>query len=365
MFRLFLQPSNRKALVRCSSRLPFEVHGGYGTRGHFGACRWISSSDGGKAEENAKPLDEDKDWIPPDRPLIGDQGQAHLYKQAEKLQETEKALEEALFTISDEDSQEDILRKLEEALTIEQQLLVEGEEELSSEEQQPDWLQTRRAALGKHSATDVIPVLQHTLLTEEELLKFLEFLGGKDMKVLSTINGRLGEGVDAMVLCTASSAFQIRTISQALVEHLKERNLHELGVSGADQMSKKSSSANNPMSSSNWNAIDCQNYIVHILDEHTRRALNLEALWSGTDPLLKLNLGNEDAEDEYVADHPVPADYGPSPEQLWGVDISKLQRNQFTIEHKPVVPFSQKFQDRKDGRKRRRLQRQQQKSERY
>ena len=89
------------------------------------------STGSGKKEEE---MDE---WIPPNRPLVGDQGQAHLYKQAERVQETEERLEEAMFTISDDDSQEDILRKLEEVLALEEKLeelrakLARGKEVLS------------------------------------------------------------------------------------------------------------------------------------------------------------------------------------------------------------------------------------------
>ena len=343
-----LRFAGRKVIHRCHQFRP---------RTFLYGCHRLSTGSGKKEEE----MDE---WIPPNRPLVGDQGQAHLYKQAERVQETEERLEEAMFTISDDDSQEDILRKLEEVLALEEKLEEQlQEQELDEESEETiDWLQTRRATLGEEQqkTSDIVPVIQHKLLTEEELLKLLEFLGGTDVTVLLNHDSRLG-GVVGMILCTASSSFQIRTITQGLVGHLKERNLQEAGVQGANMGSKYFQ--NNL--SSNWNVIDCQDYIVHILDESTRRALNLEQLWSGKDPLWELEFEDEEAVDDYVASHPVPFDYGPNPGQVWGTDISKLQRNQFTAPHRPVVPSEVKSQDRKIGRRRRREQRNQQKNDSY
>ena len=54
-----------------------------------------------------------------------------------------------MFTISDDDSQEDILRKLEEVLELEEKLEEQlQEQELDEESEETiDWLQTRRATL--------------------------------------------------------------------------------------------------------------------------------------------------------------------------------------------------------------------------
>ena len=89
-------------------------------------------------------------------------------------------------------------------------------------------------------------------------------------------------------------------------------------------------------SSSDWNVIDCQNYVVHILLEETRQHLNLEALWSGEDELLKLRLNDEDTVDDYVAKNPVPDKFGAMVEmEDMGKHVSQLQK--WNMEHKAVI----------------------------
>ena len=136
-----------------------------------------------------------------------------------------------------------------------------------------------------------------------------------------------------------------------LIRHLKERKLHEVGVPGA----KLNPNRFSPRKiNANWNVIDCQTYLVHVLDEPTREALRLEELWSGEDPVWNLDYQDEDAVDEYVANHPVPANYGQQFQSLW--DISRLERNKLAP-HKPVVSKEQQLKDQRAGRKRRRQRR--------
>jgi ribosomal silencing factor RsfS len=321
-----------------------------------GIC-WLSSS-GDKNNTD----DDAEEWIPPSRPLAGDQGHSKMYKQSQELQETEQALEEALFVIDDEkDTEADILAKLEQALALEEQLeqqlqqqQTEEKEESSDTDAPVDWLATRRAALGEQPEEAVVPVLHHMLLTESEMTQLLESLGGTNVAVLldDPEAPRMG-GAKGMVLCTALTTHHIRSLTKSVVEHLKDRKLQDLGVLGAQIGSHSHTSSSD---TSNWNVVDCHNYIVHIFDEPTRQALNLEYLWSGKDPIWKLNMHKEEALDDYVADHPVPADYGPNSEQLW--DIGKLQRSQFVHQHNPVVPHATKIEDSKAGKRRRREQRQ-------
>ena len=88
--------------------------------------------------------------------------------------------------------------------------------------------------------------------------------------------------------------------------------------------------------SDDWNVIDCQNYVVHILLEETRQHLNLEALWSGEDELLKLRLNDEDTVDDYVAKNPVPDKFGAMVEmEDMGKHVSQLQK--WNMEHKAVI----------------------------
>ena len=82
------------------------------------------------------------DWIPPNPPLAGDEGNSQLYQ----TQQAYDQAEEALFTISEEDIDEFILRKLEDAIALEEALEKEHQEQ---ELEQLDWLQIRRATLRK------------------------------------------------------------------------------------------------------------------------------------------------------------------------------------------------------------------------
>jgi ribosomal silencing factor RsfS len=265
--------------------------------------------------------------------------------------------------IQDGDSDDDIQRKLDAILRLEDQLEAEAmERELQNEaaanisppEPPVDWLATRRAALGarQEASAQAIPVRLHELLTEDELMSLLEYHNGEDIQVLldNPDAPRMG-GATGMVVCQASGGgFHIQSITRALVDHLKERRLQDLGVLGAQMGSNRSMYQN-----STWNVVDCQNFIVHILNGPTRRALRLEDLWSGRDPLWRLDVSNEAQVDDYVAKNPVPADYWGSDQHndRGGWSISKLERNPFVL-HSPVIPTDKKQEDRRVGRRKRR-----------
>jgi ribosomal silencing factor RsfS len=350
---------NAQALSRhrgCGSRR-YDLNGG----------RWFSKTT--TTTTNGDDDDEDNpskktsatttndEWIPPNRPLAGDQGHSQLYQTQQAFDQAE----EALFTISEEDSDEDILRKLEDALALEEAL--EKEQQDNHELESPpvaDWLQTRRAALrenGDDEDENSIAILPHTLLTLKDLETLLTGLGGIDIMLLldDPEAPRMGGSI-GMLLCTASNPFHVTALTRALISHLKERQLQDLGVLGA-QMTLRSSSA---ISSNTWNVVDCSNYMVHLFDQPTRQALKLEDLWTGKDPLWKLNYQDDDAVEDYVANHSVPPGFGPNPEEWFGKSsLTKLRHSKHLFDHRPVVPLATKMNDRKAGRKRRRRLRQQ------
>ncbi len=276
-----------------------------------------------------------------------------------------------------------------------------------------DWMQNRRAVLGggggpdgtvRPNGTDkVVPVRPHELMTAEEIQTLLEAYGGNDVVVLLDDPDlpRMG-GLVGMVVCNTGrggsppdnhnnnkntephggSAYHddespygggnhpylITTLARVLVEHLKARRLHEAGLLGGRPRAPP------PLSNgrvggrhTSWEVVDCGNYVVHILDPPTRRALGLEALWSGRDPLWRLDVTNDDAVEDYCANHPVPAGYGsrgqPQHLSLWDARaVRRLERNQYTATpaHRPVVPTATKRRDRRAGKRKRREQRQQQ-----
>lgn len=317
---------------------------------------------GKERNRNSLLTSRKQEWIPPDRPLSGDQGNSKLYKKHENFRDTEQAMEHALFVIDDDDSEAEILRKLEEALLLEEELekkKLEYELELETETTSSDrvvpgptdWLATRRAALAESSENDTsknpVPIIEGELLSDLEMKALLKSLGGDDIILLldDPDQPRMG-GATGFILCTASSPFHIRSLTMRLVDHLKQRKLDALGVPGAQIGSR---SYKQPTST--WNVVDCQNYIVHIFDVATRRALALEELWSGEDQLWTLDVQDDDEVERYVAENPVPFTYGSNPESLF--DVGKLERNQF-IPHRPVVSGMQKQIDRKVGRKKQR-----------
>jgi hypothetical protein len=88
---------------------------------------------------------------------------------------------------------------------------------------------------------------------------------------------------------------------------LRWRKLHAMDVVGAQLGVEGNEQQAN--SNSNWLVVDCRNYVVHIQDEATRNDVNLQALWTGEYPLFRLNRGDENAVEDYVAAHPVPDTY--------------------------------------------------------
>jgi ribosomal silencing factor RsfS len=346
--------------------------------------RLFSSSNDNDNNNNNKNIEENTEWIPPSRPLMGDQGH-HGVGPVDEAREALEVAEEALFKISDDDSEEDVLRKLEEALALEEELeqkqlqeQIEKERQYQQQRQQQklgaggnndadtsggvvDWMQTRRAALGASAEeSDIIPVLEHTLLTSDEIQTLLESLGGTKVTVIldDEDQPRMG-GATGMVFCTAPTSFSLQTMTRALVDHMKDRKLDEIGVHGAQLTSLPPPAHANNI---HWNAIDCRKYLVHIMDESTRDDLQLEYLWSGKDPMWKLNILDDAEVDDYVAKHPVPQSYGPNPTDNVNADSwflnphtsRQLQKQAFTLPHRPVVPTEAKQRESTIGKRRRR-----------
>ena len=279
-----------------------------------------------------------------------------------------------------------------------------------------DWLQTRRAALGESndnnridtasksssssSSGPLIPIEEHTLLTRNEILTLLEFYGGHDIVVIDddVQHPRMG-GADGMIFCSTSPAsssssdqvnspmyqyqqtFRVMALTRGLVDHMKERGLDEIGVPGAQlSLGKKSQQPGSQSSrrsggsaglgsslessSSSWQIVDCRNYIVHIMDPMTRSRFKLEALWTGKDPIWRLDWTDENAVDKYVDEqqHQLEDDIAGSGSP-WddGRLINRLERTSFsTARHRPVIASSIKNRDRRAGRRQRRRLREQQ-----
>jgi ribosomal silencing factor RsfS len=289
-------------------------------------------------KEKPKEKPEFSEWIPPDRPLTGDQGQSHLFPNIQDQNREEG-----------EDDEEWELRRIEEELRlIEEQESAKEAKGGTSIDADPhvDWLKTRRSVLGqdgidmmtpseavarKQEMSD-IPVKEHTLLSKNEIATCLDALGGRDIKVvLDNPKQRRMGGPNGMVFVTVSSNSQMKSLADALIRQMRRRKLQEVGVLGAELGPEGNDDA-----SETWMVVDCMNYIVHFQDEKTRKALDLEGLWSGKDKLHKLNTMDEDACDAYVAENPVPDDYGVIASD-WDETLKRLQKNKWTAPHRRVI----------------------------
>jgi ribosomal silencing factor RsfS len=297
---------------------------------HPDPSRGLNDADGSSDESiltNAAAVNATTDWIPPQHALAGDKGQSYAYSHVEALRRTEP--------LPDDDDAAAVADMESETVSI-------------------DWLQTRRAVQGttsmtpftiggsllkphqaraaKQQALDDIAVKRHMLLTRHEIVQVLELLGGLDIAVVldtrrqqrqqqrasssssasSTLaNQDAGAAAAAaaaavgLVLVTGTSHAHLRSMAEALIRQLRRRQLDEVGVVGATL----GADGNLKDPREHWMVVDCHNYVVHLQDAVTRTALDLKGLWSGTDGLHLIDMDNEDAVEDYVAAHPVPANY--------------------------------------------------------
>lgn len=215
-----------------------------------------------------------------------------------------------------------------------------------------DWMRTRRQALGQDGQTllnidsieEDIPVKIHTLLTLAEISKCAEALGGHDIMFLpdNPRNKRMGDAL-GMIVVTGSTRKQLVEMADSLVYHMRRRKLDEKDVPGAmtgpegDQFSAGSDQDNN---NTGWVVVDCHNYVVHFQDERTRDHIDLVGLWTGTDELHSIDPSNEDAVEDYVAAHPVPADFGGSDyhfdDTLKQLEKSRWSTPRSSIQQSPI-----------------------------
>ena len=296
----------RQTLVRCVTAPRIRLFSS--SNGHDGTNippkgSITTATDQGLNDDSSSTPDDVTEWVPPDRPLAGDMGQTFLYDT------TSAAAAAAVVPI-----------KTDPATTTTTTI---------------DWLSTRRQALSmelpdknRRFVGAELEVKVGYLLSNMEINTCLTNMGALHVKTFADPTGRLGGGVDGIFIATATSTQHLQLLSDTLVRQLKVRKLADRGVVGAKLGAEGTSS--------DWNVIDCHNYVVHIMLEETRRHLNLEALWSGEDELLKLRLNDEDTVDDYVAKNPVPDKFGAMVEvEDMGKHVSQLQK--WNMEHKAVI----------------------------
>ena len=386
------------------------------TRRTPSGLRFLSSTGNNNQDDDSSAkiskLDpRNTEWIPPNRPLAGDQGFSHLYLKNKKEEAADKAaaeeetkelarLEKEVKLLEEEElarlerevklledeahlSPEEQLERIQEELKLleaeaekEEQAAQLQQEQQAHEQQrqqltvaqpqntkpvaQPqrnmDWLQTRREKLGddnnfltpsyERPTSHELPVLHHTLLTSTEIINLLWSLGGtspnlvQDQVINEHGDTRLGGAYRGIIFVSGHSSAHVRMMAQSLVEQLKLRKLQEVGVMGARHGAEGSEDADET-----WFSVDCHNYIVNLMDDPTRRMLNLEEWWGQADPMAEIhkqyggNVNDDDeAMDEFVARNPVPPDYGRSGlhSKNWSDSISDLRHRRMTAPHRRV-----------------------------
>lgn len=281
-------------------------------------------------------------WIRPNRPLIGDQGQVISYDD----------------TITDHLEYDDSTEKDPMDPTSFGNIRTATADTIplvnADDPRVPDWLHTRRR---KVQATELlspadakvmkelrgeIPVIEGKLLTKKEITSCLKALGGTNIVVIlddpfeRRMIGSLG-----IIIATASTQTQLQLLSDTLLKQLRRRKLDQYGVFGAQQGAEVGEG---------WILLDCRNYIVHLMDARTRANVRLEDLWTGIDPLHKIDPDNEVEVEDYVANHPVPSDFAYS---NMGIDVAlkEIQKARWVAPHRPVIPVKSRARRKQKKRK--------------
>ncbi|MDX1372648.1 MAG: ribosome silencing factor [Nitrososphaeraceae archaeon] len=99
---------------------------------------------------------------------------------------------------------------------------------------------------------------------ERTVINSLEELKANDIKILDV--RQLTSITDIMIISSGTSARQIRSLAQKVIEEVKKINVQPLGSEGEDQ--------------GEWALIDLGDIVVHIMQPGIREYYQLEKLWS-------------------------------------------------------------------------------------
>ena len=336
------------------------------------------SSSGTNDVGDGDGTDLDTEWIKPDRPLSGDQGpprdhyidyrsSTDHYEDDHDEETSLREIEEALAAI---ERDEELKAKEAER---------QSHAQLEQQRQPVDWLQTRRSVLKqqqeiikKQLSSEIYDEEdedddddeEFVLISKREIQSLLSNLGATHINVIYddiSFPRMGGPPMKGMVFCTGSNPFHITQLATALYDYINDKRAqlqsdieldndddeygdlfstqygdfavdadattesqqHEQqwqqkqdGDKKARRVRRKTPSIFSSNKEETWRVLDCHDYIVHIQDDASRRRYQLEALWSGKDPLWKLNTDDDNAVDDYVAKHPAVMDGDETAEYL-------------------------------------------------
>ena len=309
------------------------------------AHRWTALSRWSMLFSSSNDTEE---WIPPNRPLVGDKGQTHLFPRKITFNKPEDLEEEQRSADIDERDDEPLS-----SVKFQAGLALMAEKPMTATviprpTDTVDWLASRRAKLQglemmlpdqattrRQQATD-LPVIPGMLLSLRDIEQCMLTLGGLNIKFIKDGPEHRMGGAEGMIFISGTTTNHVKVMSDTLVRQLKKRDLAKRNVNGAMFGAEGSSNGDD-----DWIIVDCSNYIVHFQLEETRKRYNLEHLWSGKDLLHKLDTQDEDAVEEYIRNNPLPPEIYHKKGRTDMTDLSEtmayLNKSRFNLPHRSVV----------------------------
>jgi ribosome-associated protein len=107
------------------------------------------------------------------------------------------------------------------------------------------------------------PLPQATADKAQAMVEWLKDKKGRDIVVLDLSDA--SPVAEAMVIVTAQGARHAKTLADWLLKNLAESGQAYLGMEGYRE--------------ANWVLVDCNDVLVHIFQEDSRRFYNLDGLW--------------------------------------------------------------------------------------
>lgn len=143
-----------------------------------------------------------------------------------------------------------------------------------------------------------IPVEKGVPLPAEEVKKALESQGADDVIILPLIEKQLN--IEKFVIASGKSARHLRKMANSLTVAMKAREL----------TSVKRTTVIEGDQDDDWQLVDCQSFLVHLLLPDTRKRIDLESHWSMHErPVIAYNKNENEYEKQFsklLDEYPLP-----------------------------------------------------------